>query len=43
MPRMIFVALNASEIDRSIAFYRDAFGIEFHNDTNEPSSKLGDP
>jgi len=38
MPRLIFVALNASDLDRSLAFYRDAFEIDFHTDTNEPES-----
>jgi len=36
MSRMIFIALNASDLARSIAFYREAFAIELHTDTNEP-------
>ncbi|MBW2280935.1 MAG: VOC family protein [Deltaproteobacteria bacterium] len=38
MSRLIFIALNASDLDRSQAFYRDAFAIDFHTDTNEPTS-----
>lgn len=38
MSRLIFIALNAADLDRSLAFYRDAFGIDFHTDTNEPQS-----
>ncbi|MBW2415731.1 MAG: VOC family protein [Deltaproteobacteria bacterium] len=38
MSRLIFIALNASDLDRSQAFYRDAFAIDFHADTNEPTS-----
>jgi predicted enzyme related to lactoylglutathione lyase len=34
--RLIFVALNVTDLDESIAFYRNAFGIEFHTDDNEP-------
>ncbi len=36
MPRMIFIALNVSDLERATAFYRDAFGIEFHSSTNLP-------
>ena len=35
---MIFIALNASRLERSVAYYRDAFGIEFHSDSNDPVS-----
>jgi predicted enzyme related to lactoylglutathione lyase len=38
MSRLIFIALNASDLDRSLAFYRDAFAIVFHTDLNEPAS-----
>jgi predicted enzyme related to lactoylglutathione lyase len=38
MSRIIFVALNVSDLDRSVSFYRDAFGIDFHADVNEPAS-----
>ena len=37
MSRMIFIALNVADLARSVAFYRDAFDIEFHNDHNEPA------
>lgn len=36
--RLIFVALNTSDLERSLAFYRDAFAIDFHTDVNEPVS-----
>jgi predicted enzyme related to lactoylglutathione lyase len=36
--RMIFIALNVADLERSVSFYRDAFGVEFHSDSNEPSS-----
>jgi predicted enzyme related to lactoylglutathione lyase len=35
---MIFIALNVSRLERSVAYYRDAFGIEFHSDSNDPVS-----
>lgn len=38
MSRMIFVALNVSDLPRSTAFYQEAFGLEFHSDVNEPRS-----
>jgi hypothetical protein len=38
--RLIFIALNVSDLERSRAFYHSAFGIDFHADTNEP---LSDP
>lgn len=38
MPRLSFVALNVSDLERSLAYYRDAFGIDFHMGTNEPVS-----
>ena len=38
MPRMIFVALNVADLERSVSFYREAFGIDFHSDRNEPDS-----
>ena len=37
MSRIIFVALNVSDLERCVAFYRDAFAIEFHSDRNEPA------
>ena len=40
MSRLIFIALNVSDVERSLAFYRDAFGIDFHAGSNEP---LSDP
>lgn len=40
MSRLIFIALNASNLNRSLSFYRDAFGMEFHTASNEP---LSDP
>ncbi len=40
MSRLIFIALNAGDLERSVAYYRDAFGIEFHRDVNEPSSDV---
>ena len=36
--RLIFVALNTGDLERSLAFYRDAFGLDFHTDVNEPVS-----
>ena len=36
--RIIFIALNVEDLERSISFYRDAFGVEFHSDLNEPAS-----
>ena len=36
MSRLIFIALNVSDIDKSIAFYRNGFGIDFHTDENKP-------
>ena len=36
MSRIIFIALNVSDLERSAAFYRDALGIDLHRDTNEP-------
>lgn len=38
MSRLIFIALNVSDLARSLAFYRDAFAIDFHTDDNEPTS-----
>lgn len=38
MSRLIFIALNVSELHRSLSFYREAFGIDFHTGTNEPAS-----
>jgi catechol 2,3-dioxygenase-like lactoylglutathione lyase family enzyme len=38
--RLIFVALNVSDLERSAAFYRDAFGIDLHRDTNEPETDV---
>ena len=38
MSRLIFVALNVSDLEVSLAFYRAAFGIDFHTGTNEPAS-----
>lgn len=38
MSRLIFIALNVSDLERSRAFYHDAFGVDFHADTNEPVS-----
>ena len=40
MPRMIFVALNVADLERSVAFYRDGFGIEFHRDSNQPETDV---
>lgn len=40
MSRMIFVALNVADLERSVAFYRDGFGIEFHRDDNEPETDV---
>lgn len=37
MNRLIFIAVNASDLERSAAFYRDAFGVDLHRDTNEPA------
>jgi predicted enzyme related to lactoylglutathione lyase len=39
MSRLIFIALNVTDLERSVAFYRDGFGIDFHADTNEPLSE----
>lgn len=36
MSRLIFIALNVGDLPAALAFYRDAFGIEFHTDDNEP-------
>lgn len=36
MSRLIFVAINASDLERSVAFYRDGFAIELHSGTNQP-------
>ena len=36
MSRLIFLALNVADLERSVACYRDGFGIQFHRDTNEP-------
>jgi lactoylglutathione lyase len=36
LSRLIFIALNTSDLERSLSFYRDAFGIDFHADRNEP-------
>jgi predicted enzyme related to lactoylglutathione lyase len=38
MDRLIFVALNVSDLERSSAFYRAAFGIDLHRDRNEPET-----
>lgn len=38
MQRLIFIALNVSDLERSAAFYRDAFGMDLHTDTNAPES-----
>jgi len=37
---MIFVALNVADLERSVAFYRDGFGIEFHRDSNQPETDV---
>ena len=37
MSRMIFIALNVADLARSAAFYRAAFGINFHSDCNDPA------
>jgi catechol 2,3-dioxygenase-like lactoylglutathione lyase family enzyme len=37
---MIFIALNVSDVERSVAFYENAFGLEFHCDENEPKSDV---
>lgn len=38
MGRLIFVALNVSDLGGSSAFYRAAFGIDLHADKNEPET-----
>ena len=38
MSRLIFIALNVSDLDRSLSLYRDAFGIGFETGTNEPET-----
>jgi predicted enzyme related to lactoylglutathione lyase len=38
--RLIFVALNVSDLERSAAFYEAAFGIDLHRDTNEPETDV---
>ena len=37
MSKLIFVALNVSDLERTVAFYREAFGIDLHRDRNEPA------
>jgi len=36
--RLIFIALNVSDLERSSAFYREAFDIDLHRDRNEPET-----
>lgn len=40
MSRLIFIALNVSELERSVTFYQEAFGIELHRDHNEPEADV---
>lgn len=36
MSRVIFIALNVIDVDRSVRFYEGAFGLDLHRDENEP-------
>ncbi|MAE95998.1 MAG: hypothetical protein CL910_15175 [Deltaproteobacteria bacterium] len=36
--RLIFIALNVSDLPRSLAYYEAAFAIGFHTGDNEPQS-----
>ena len=36
--RLVFVALNTSDLEKSTAFYKDVFGIPLERGNNEPSS-----
>jgi predicted enzyme related to lactoylglutathione lyase len=40
MSRLIFIALNVADLERSITFYREGFGLEFHRDHNEPETDV---
>jgi catechol 2,3-dioxygenase-like lactoylglutathione lyase family enzyme len=40
MSRLIFVALNVADLERSVTFYREAFGLELHRDHNEPEADV---
>ena len=40
MSKLIFVALNVSDLGRSVAFYRDGFGLDLHEDRNEPETDV---
>lgn len=40
MDRLIFIALNVSDLEQSSAFYRGAFGIDLHPDKNEPETDV---
>jgi predicted enzyme related to lactoylglutathione lyase len=40
LDRLIFIALNVSDLERSAAFYREAFGIDLHRDRNEPETDV---
>lgn len=39
--RLTFVALNVSDLDASVAFYRDALGVPLHVDSHD--AELNDP
>ena len=40
MSRMIFIALNVDDVDRSVSFYEQAFGLDLHRDANEPQDDV---
>ncbi len=40
MSRLIFVALNVSDLEGAVMFYRDGFGFDLHKDRNEPEDDV---
>ncbi len=40
MSKLIFIALNVSDLERSVKFYREGFGIDLHKDRNAPEKDV---
>jgi len=40
MSKLIFVALNVSDLERAVTFYCEGFGLDLHRDRNEPETDV---